>query len=309
MKSSTSMTNRELDISIEEYDPLEGYGVHRRVKGKEFCFEAFFSPHNSRIRVLKYEATNYAVLVKVLLLSAMSESFGKVFIKAQEKDAERFELLGFEEEATIPGYFGGRDAKVMSYFADELRAVTSLTSQEQAMVHQATANVTPAVPPPLAPQYVCRQAGPGDAEALASLFRTNFESYPFPVFDPAFVLKTMEEDVHYQVIEHDGTIVAVASGDIQTQYACAEMTDFATLSAYQGQGFAHILLGELEKQMVRQNVFHLHTLARASSPAMNRTFAKMGYELTGTLVQNCNISGKMEDMNCWGKTVPSVKLG
>ncbi|MBN2340643.1 MAG: putative beta-lysine N-acetyltransferase [Deltaproteobacteria bacterium] len=297
--------NHEPDrsVTVVQYAPVNGYGIHRRIQNSEFAVDAFFSPHNSRIRVIRYKATNYTMLAQTLIMSAVRETLGKIFVKVSPKDAERFRLVGFREEATIPGYFNGKDAKVMSYFADETRSVSSLSSSIRAEVDAAVSNVSSTAQPELPPGYSCRPAREEDAEALAALFRTNFESYPFPVFDKTFVLKTMRDNVHYQVIAHNGELVAVASGDVQPKYCCAEMTDFATLPSHRGKGFAHILLAELEKKMARLDIRSLHTLARACSPAINRTFAKMGYCLTGTLIRNCNISGRMEDMNCWGKVL------
>ena len=47
----------------------------------------------------------------------------------------------------------------------------------------------------------------------------------------------------------------------------------------------------------------LYTIARAISTGMNVTFAKAGYEYTGTLINNTNISGQIENMNVWFKTL------
>ena len=44
-----------------------------------------------------------------------------------------------------------------------------------------------------------------------------------------------------------------------------------------------------------------YTIARALSFGMNITFARRGYLFAGTLVNNTNISGRIESMNVWYK--------
>jgi hypothetical protein len=45
----------------------------------------------------------------------------------------------------------------------------------------------------------------------------------------------------------------------------------------------------------------MFTIARARSTGMNVTFAKNGYSFAGTLINNTNISGRIESMNVWYK--------
>jgi hypothetical protein len=45
----------------------------------------------------------------------------------------------------------------------------------------------------------------------------------------------------------------------------------------------------------------LYTIARSHSAGMNITFAKKGYLFGGTLINNTDISGKIESMNVWYK--------
>jgi hypothetical protein len=45
----------------------------------------------------------------------------------------------------------------------------------------------------------------------------------------------------------------------------------------------------------------LFSIARALSPAINITFGDAGYTFGGTLINNTNISGRIESMNIWYK--------
>ena len=93
--------------------------------------------------------------------------------------------------------------------------------------------------------------------------------------------------------------VAAASAEICRRYRNAEMTDFATLPSQRGFGLAQHLLAALEDDMLESSIPNLYTIARARSAGMNRVFYNRGYSRTGTLVNNCHIAGRFEDMHVW----------
>ncbi len=81
------------------------------------------------------------------------------------------------------------------------------------------------------------------------------------------------------------------------------MTDFATMPDYRvGQSATH-LLSKMELAMESQGITTLYTIARLNSPAMNKTFLKHSYKYAGTLINNTNISGKIESMNVFYKHI------
>ncbi|VVB88342.1 Beta-lysine N6-acetyltransferase [uncultured archaeon] len=84
------------------------------------------------------------------------------------------------------------------------------------------------------------------------------------------------------------------------------MTDFATLPEYQGNGFACYLLRKMEHEMRKRNIKTSYTIARAVSYGINIIFAKMGYRYGGTLLNNTNISGSVESMNVWYKSLCKI---
>jgi len=101
------------------------------------------------------------------------------------------------------------------------------------------------------------------------------------------------------VRDADGALVAAASAETCMRYRNAEMTDFATLPSQRGLGLAQYLLAALEDDMEEAEIPNLYTIARARSAGMNRVFYNRGYEMTGTLVNNCHIAGQFEDMHVW----------
>ena len=119
-------------------------------------------------------------------------------------------------------------------------------------------------------------------------------------FDPAYVEETMQSHVVYRLVrDSSGSLVAAASAETSLEHRNAEMTDFATLPSQRGLGLAQHLLAALEHDMADRGIRSLYTIARARSAGMNRVFYNRGYELTGTLVNNCHIAGQLEDMHVW----------
>ena len=144
-------------------------------------------------------------------------------------------------------------------------------------------------------------ANESDAEKLSKHYSKVFETYPFPINDPNYILKTMQTNVKYFIIEDNGKIVAASSCEMDIKNKCVEMTDFAVLEEYQKLGLSKYLLYIMEKIMKDNGYRVFYTIARSISYGMNITFKKMGYMYSGTAVNNTNICGNFEDMNFWYK--------
>ena len=136
---------------------------------------------------------------------------------------------------------------------------------------------------------------------MSALYGRVFETYPFPIVNPAYIRRTMASHVVYFGIWLTGTLAALSSAEIDLQAHNVEMTDFATLEPYRGRSLATGLLKAMEADMTHRNIATAYTIARAPSFGMNITFARMGYTFAGRLVNNTNIDGGFEDMNVWYK--------
>ena len=113
----------------------------------------------------------------------------------------------------------------------------------------------------------------------------------------------MNENVTYFSILKDEKIIALASAEMDVTSLNVEMTDFATLPEYQGNGLAIYLLKWMEDEMRKKNMKIAYSISRAVSFGVNIIFAKSGYEYSGTLLNNTNISGNIESMNIWYKSL------
>jgi len=281
---------------------INGAGDWRtRVAGDGFAAEVVVSPFNQRLQVISYTGPELPRMIQALTEESSERGFGKVFMKVTPADQPALEGAGMVAEASIKGYFGvDEPAVVMSAFLNEERRQQPVLAQQEDILEAITVRPPDAAVPPLPAGYAMTVAEPADAEKLAALYREVFASYPFPITSPQYLVETMASHVVYRVVRDESeTVVAAASGEMNLEYRNAEMTDFATLPSQRGVGLAQHLLAALEGDMEERKIRQLYTIARARSAGMNRVFYNRGYELTGTLVNNCHIAGRFEDMHVW----------
>jgi putative beta-lysine N-acetyltransferase len=258
------------------------------------------SAYNQRVQVLDYRFQDARAFVGALRRRAEELGFGKVFMKSRAGDTPSLETAGMVREATIPRYFAGEDADVLALFVDPARRKSPHHDEQQQILEKVRSAARQPDPPPLPPDHQSLTAAPDDAEELASLYAEVFASYPYPIQDPSYLVDTMRSHVVYRIVRDErNRVVAAASGETDPDHGNAEMTDFATLPDQRRKGLALHLLAGLEQEMESKGIEHLYTIARARSFGMTRVFYNRGYRFTGTLVNNCNISGGFEDMHVW----------
>jgi GNAT superfamily N-acetyltransferase len=237
--------------------------------------------HNDRVYLMSLSSSDFDPIYQVLeaMESLASEnSYSKIFCKIPSFLKGDFLSGGYVEEAYIPCFFNGSE-------------VLELALERQDDIKEAR----------LPGNADCGICTPADVVEMAGVFREVFPTYPFPVFDPEYLLHTMSEGFVYFCIRTEGRIVALSSCEIDTENRTVEMTDFATLPAHRGRGYSHFLLNEMEREILRRNMLVAYTIARARSYGMNIVFSRNSYRYAGTLVNNTNISGGFESMNVWYK--------
>ncbi|MBD3220446.1 putative beta-lysine N-acetyltransferase [bacterium] len=262
---------------------------------------------NDRVYVLSTVAEDLPQLLPYLENLATKRRYGKVVAKCAAPSVPVFEEWGARIEARIGDYYGeGVDACFVARYFDEQRADErrpDAVAENLAIARgkagegpgQRTADWDPVA-----------VAGPGDVEPMSHVYQKVFPSYPFPIFDPAYLEQAMQNDVVFFKLTRDGTIGALASAEMDVAHGAVEMTDFATLPEFRGQGAAQELLQAMEAAMAERGLRTTFTIARAYSTGMNVTFAKCGYDYGGTLVNNTNIAGNIESMNIWWKPLPAA---
>ncbi|MGE4292092.1 MAG: putative beta-lysine N-acetyltransferase [Desulfovibrio sp.] len=268
-------------------------------------------PLNGRAYLMRLDPEDSPHIVSRLERLAEDNGYTKIFAKVPEGAANDFAEAGYRTEAVVPGFFNGEECGLFMgrYFA-EWRRVPANAGELRRVLRTARENVRPCAENGLSrPEdrlpggYRLRRLGPEHAEDMAALYSEVFSSYPFPIHEPDYLRETMADDVCYFAACCDGAPAALCSAEVDRDAGVAEMTDFATLPAHRGLGLAGHLLSRAERAMSALGLSTLYTIARAASYGMNITFARAGYDYSGILPNNTNISGGLESMNVWHKSL------
>lgn len=258
---------------------------------------------SDRVYLMKLDKDD--VLQIITHMDGLAGRFGysKIFAKIPASAGRHFEQNGYRAEAVIPCFYNGReDGLFMARYYQADRMNDSASEQIEA-VKAVCEKKSCQTFTEIDQNLECRIATPHDCIKMSELYRQVFESYPFPIENPEYLRRTMDENVIYAGIWEDGKLLAVSSAEVDTKAANAEMTDFATHPACRGRNFAAILLQKLEKIMAESGIKTCYTIARATSFGMNITFARNNYIFAGTLINNTQISGSLESMNVWHKRI------
>ena len=236
---------------------------------------------------------------------ARAKNYSKIFAKVPAWAKPRFDKEGYKKEAYIPNFFSGReDAFFMAKYLDAFRARKSHPELISKVIDTANkAETVEAADLHPGSEFHYSLLTPEDVREMADVYKTVFETYPFPIHDPDYLASTMKDNFVYFGIRAKGRLVAISSCEMDAHAKNVEMTDFATLPEYRSKGLASFLLMKMEKEMRQRGIITAYTIARAESYGMNIVFAKHGYMYSGTLVKNTNIYNKIESMNVWYKSL------
>jgi len=257
---------------------------------------------NKRVYVMRLSREDIPDIIRPLDDLARKDGHSKIFVKVPESSAAVFADAGYVAEATVPFYYHGTDTAVfMAKYFDPERSQAADSQKIADVLSAAFGYAQKEYHPQLPAGFSLVHAHPGDAKEIAALFRSVFETYPFPIFDPDFITGTMKDGIRYFCIHQSKRIVAVASCEINADARNAEMTDFATDPQFKGKGLAGSLLHAMETEMKKEEIQLAYTIARGTSYPINMTFARAGYQYGGMLPNNTNICGSLESMNVWYK--------
>ena len=263
-------------------------------------------PHNSRIYLLKLHSQDLPEIIPALDDLATAKNYGKIIAKIPQNHASFFIDAGYLQEALIPDFFNnGQGVLFLSKFieperfkeqntlrdADQMRRIEALIRQPltQAGVtdHRGLAS------------HRVQKCVPHDAVEMSRLFCQVFKTYPFPIFEPSYLIHSMDAHSLYFCIRHHGRIVAIAAAETDPDNHSVEMTDFAVLPAWRDHGCGLALLIKMEETMRQRYKRIAFTIARTRSLGINKMFKKQGYTYAGLLRNNTNISGGIESMTVW----------
>ena len=259
---------------------------------------------NDRIYLLKASNKNLYDLPLRLKALAESKGYGKIFAKLNELKSLPFLSEGYIVEARVPAlYPRDREGIFLAAYLDKDRKIEKDRELYEQNLHLALKRSKQRPTRLDVHKFRLRACREKDIPHMSAIYQKVFKTYPFPIHETAYIEKTMSEHVDYFCIEHEDRIVALASAEKNTENLYAEMTDFATLPDWRGHGLALHLLRQMERSMEEQGYHTAFTIARSASAGMNITLARAGYKYGGRLKNNTNISGHIESMNVWYKTL------
>ena len=258
--------------------------------------------YNNRIYLMKLARADITGITTHLNQIAEENHYTKIIAKVPDFARHEFEKNDYQQEAYIPQFYHYQDPVyfMAKYFAENRKTDSNIDHMKKALqtAKKKSAFINDIQ---LAPQFKFHIGAEKDISQMVDVYRQVFETYPFPIHDPEYLKKTMHSHIQYFLISNDDQLVAISSAEIDTDGKNVEMTDFATLPKFRGMGFALYLLYQMETVMEKTDIRCFYTIARAMSYGMNITFAKRGYQYSGTLINNTNISGQLESMNVWYK--------
>lgn len=261
-------------------------------------------PNNDRIYLLKASDKDLLSLPQRLITLAKEKGYGKIFVKENENHSHPFLSAGFAVEARIPRmYPRGREGLFLSHYLNDDRKIEDDLALYEQNLQLALKKFSIRQKPAISTDFRVRPCNEEDIPAMQAIYREVFPTYPFPIHEGDYLAETMKEDVDYFCVLEKGKIIALASAEKDPKNPYVEMTDFATLKKWRGNALAVRLLYRMEKEMFDQGYQIAFTIARAASPGMNITFAKSGYHYAGRLKNNTNISGHIESMNIWYRSL------
>lgn len=275
------------------------------------CIERFANsvfqhgPLNNRVYLMKAPGADCPGIFDRVEEVAAAAGYGKIFAKIRTDMRREALNRGYVLEASVPCFFDAcQTGDFVSKYLDPRRALDARAKDEAYILAQASAR-GPAARRPLIAGAELVRCNESHAAEMAALYGTVFESYPFPIDQARYIVQTMRSHVAYFGCRMDGRLVALSSAEMDRDAPNVEMTDFATLDSYRGRGLAQALLNLMEEHMSVEGIPCAYTIARACSPGMNATFARMGYQYAGKLINNTNIAGRFESMNVWHKLLPA----
>ncbi len=271
-------------------------------QGNEYYAKILLDFHNKRLKLLEYDYRNITGLDNLLWQTAGKHKLEKVLISANQADWEKFLARGYVLECLNKFYFNGDPGYHMAKYLSVSRRQSNNPSEADRVLQLALEKST-APPPPLPEGYTLRPGSVQDIPAMVRLFTQVFPTYPSPVYDPAYLLKSMRTgSSYYLLLTNDREeIVSTISAEIDERHCHAEVTDCSTLPAYRGKGLMSAVLTVLEDKMEKKGIVNLYSIARATSPGINIVFRRHAYTYGGRFIKNCNISGGFEDMSLWFK--------
>jgi putative beta-lysine N-acetyltransferase len=281
-------------------DSNEVYSM--QIGGSGCSVEIQYDPYNRRLKFFDLrpeDVRDSGVIASAFRSGRPNDLYSKIIVYAHPGH-EGWDKLGLRHEATIRGFFGdGSAAELWTNYPLPLRG-EDVRKEENDRVADIALDKKPNEPE-LPPGYTCTPATASDAGEIAALMRDTFKDYPTPIETERVAEAIRERTSHFRLVRNsEGELVACASAEMHHTRKSAELTDCATKPIERGKGLMSCILRALERDLASEfGIYDVYTIARSVEPGMNCSFAKLGFEYTGRLVNNCRMPEGFESMNVW----------
>jgi putative beta-lysine N-acetyltransferase len=256
---------------------------------------------NDRIYLIKLGEKDCPEILDSIRRIATKHAYTKIFCKVPAWAAPHFFADGYVTEAMIPGFYQGSEpAFFLAKYLDSDRLL-NLENQYFEELGDLLKSSPGKAKHVTNGKFEFERLETEDVKQITALYRKVFLSYPFPIHNPGYILKTMKENVRYFGVKKKGKLIAVSSAEMDEEGKNAEMTDFATHPDFRGKKLGQMLLAKMEKEMEAMGMKTVYTIARLQSIPMNKVFLRHRYQYAGTLIRNTHISGSIESMNVYYK--------
>ncbi|MGA9188784.1 MAG: putative beta-lysine N-acetyltransferase [Methanosarcina sp.] len=313
---------RNVPLLLETKEELPDYWKKAELKMPGARAEIVIDYYNRRIKVMDYTGL-FEEISRTLESFAKVEEIEKIIVYIPPEKKHEAETCEYAEEGIIRGYYPGKNCHIFSSYPKNSRGISLHKEKEDRIIESCLKmdRGTGKIPQKpensrekgnwkkqqgkiqLPEEYTVRPSVQADTSAMAILYRQGFQFYPTPIHMESYLLKTMDSNVLYFLVEKQGKIVSLASAEMDPENGSAEITDCLTIPYERGKGLIKELITALEKELSDRGFQSTYTLCRALSSGINTAFASLGYAFTGRLVNNCRIMGGFEDINIWCKTL------
>ncbi len=258
---------------------------------------------NDRIYIMDYKYALDPYLINKMDVMVKDFDYGKIIAKVHKAAKVKFDRHDYEIEAVIPEYYNGKNpCFFMAKYNNEIRREVkdkSTIDVNLKKIQYYDVNKSDF----LSEEFTVQVLLPENVDVIADLYKKVYDSHGLPIYDERYIQKTMSKDIVYFGMYYKDELIGVSSSHFNSKEENAKMTEFAILPKYRGHQLARHLLTRMEEAMKAIGMKTSFAFSRSSNLPMNATFAKANYEYGGTLWNNTLISGKIESMNVWYKSL------
>lgn len=265
-----------------------------------------FDFHNKRIKLYDVMAATFIgsePARDVLDELENGGSFSKLTLYVRDapgSNDEKWTEAGFRKEGVIRSFYeDDSDAELWTRYANEERATPAdVEAMGDALAIAKTKDNAYAALPQ---GWQTRPALADDAETIAGILDDTFDEYFREISAESLNRRIATSRTVIRLVEdQDRRTLATAAARLDVGRGTAQITDCVTLPDLRCKGLSTAAVNALQKDLAgRSRVGSVYALARSREVGMNCVLHRLGYEHTGTLINEVRMPSGWESMNLW----------